>query len=74
MRAIVAFCALHHGGFASISNSSACHDAAFAATGLVKTATLDDIRLVFGGNVYRASVLIELRSQVRCPFIWMELS
>ena len=74
MRAIVAFCALHHERSGPISNLSACHGAAFVAPGLVKAVTLDDIRCSRGGNVFRSPVLIEPRSQVRCPLHWMELS
>ena len=58
MRAIVAFCALHHDAFAIYIQVSACHDAAFAATGLVKAAALDDIRHPRGGNVCRSPALI----------------
>jgi hypothetical protein len=74
MGPIVTFCALHHNGLSSISTSSACHDAAFVATGLVKAAALDGICHSRGGNVSRSRALSKPKSDAQHTLHWMDLS
>jgi hypothetical protein len=73
MRTIVAFCALHHRCLVRISIDSACHDAAFAATGLAKTVA-PDVSATLVAATSAALPRYPSRISVRCPLHWMDLS